>query len=43
VRTLLPEMIADPESLPAAYAVESVWFEFTFIFGPPLGLAVAAF
>ncbi|MFZ0214558.1 MAG: MFS transporter [Candidatus Dormiibacterota bacterium] len=42
VRTLLPDIVADPEALPAAYALESTALELTFIFGPPLALGLAA-
>jgi predicted MFS family arabinose efflux permease len=41
LRTLLPA-VTTLEELPAAYAVESIAFELTFIFGPPLALGIAA-
>jgi predicted MFS family arabinose efflux permease len=42
LRALLPQVVTDPDDLPAAYAVESIVFELTFIFGPPLALGIAA-
>lgn len=42
VRTLLPEVLADPEQLRAAYAFESTALELTFIFGPALALGLGA-
>jgi predicted MFS family arabinose efflux permease len=43
LRALLPQVLTDLDELPAAYAVESIAFELTFIFGPPLALGIAAF
>jgi MFS family permease len=40
VRTLLPVIVSDPEGLPALYALESTVLELTFVFGPPLALAL---
>lgn len=42
VRTLLPEVLADPGQLRAAYAFESTALELTFIFGPALALGLGA-
>jgi MFS family permease len=42
VRTLLPDVLHDAESLPAAYALESTVLELTFIVGPPIALGLGA-
>jgi MFS family permease len=42
VRTLLPALLSDPGAVRAAYAVESSAVELTWVFGPPLALAVGA-
>ena len=41
-RTLLPAIAADPSGLPALFAFESTVLELTFLFGPPLALAIGA-
>ena len=43
VRTLLPSIVTDAGALPALYALESTVLELTFVFGPPLALALGAF
>ncbi len=42
IRTLLPSIVADPGGLPALFALESTLLELTFVFGPPLALALGA-
>ncbi len=41
-RTLLPAIAADPSGLLALFAFESTVLELTFVFGPPLALALGA-
>jgi predicted MFS family arabinose efflux permease len=40
VRTLLPDIVAEPGRLPALFAFESTVLELTFVFGPPLALGL---
>jgi len=42
VRTLLPEIVADPVQLPALFALESTVLELTFVAGPPLALGLGS-
>jgi MFS family permease len=42
VRTLLPQIAEKPSDLPALFALESTVLELTFVFGPPLALALGA-
>jgi predicted MFS family arabinose efflux permease len=42
VRTLLAVIVSDRSALPALYALESTVLELTFVFGPPLALALGA-
>jgi MFS family permease len=42
VRTLLPEIVADPAGLRALFALESTVLEVTFVLGPPVALGLGA-
>jgi MFS family permease len=42
VRALLPEIVGDPQRLPALFAFESTVLELTFVAGPPLALGLGA-
>jgi MFS family permease len=43
VRSLLPSLVPDPSAAPALYAIETSAVELTWVVGPPLALALAAF
>ena len=41
-RTLLPDLVTDPETVRKAYAIDATAVEFTWVFGPPLALGLGA-